>query len=164
MAGKISIAAFVFTTALLAGFFFSFTNPTMMAFAKVTPETYVIAMQEINRAVRNGVFLALFAGSPLLGIAASIITRNNWVILGALFAISSIFLTQMENVPMNRLMETWAIDNLPPASEIETLRSDWQWFNTIRTCTSAIGAGLGLIALISCTGEKINNKWSQPAL
>ena len=134
------VGAFTIFLGLAAGFFFAFTNPTMMGFAHTSPETYVEAMREINRAVRNVWFLLVFAGTLVLGALAVWRSRLHWPVVAAFVAyLAAVVLTQMVNVPMNDAMEVWTAETTPPAPEIEAFRMRWMAFNTYRMWLSSAG-------------------------
>lgn len=154
-----TVALYAIFAGTLGGFFFAFTNPTMMGFANTDPHTYVDAMNQINFAVRNPTFFALFFATPLLGVIAAIITRfNPWLIAAALGSIAAFYLTSSQNVPMNHLMETWVAGSYPPAAEIEQFRLDWMFYNTVRTVLTIASTA---IAIAYLTFSPLNR--SQPA-
>jgi len=144
------VALYTLFAGTLGGFFFAFTNPTMMGFANTDPHTYVDAMNQINFAVRNPIFFTLFFLTPALGILAALVTRlNPWLIAAALGSGVSFYLTASQHVPMNHLMEAWVPGSYPPAAEIIQFREDWTFYNTLRTCLSIAATASALIYLSS---------------
>ncbi|MEL7215815.1 MAG: anthrone oxygenase family protein [Pseudomonadota bacterium] len=129
---------------LMGGFFFAWTNPAMMGFARTSPATYVAAMQSINAAVQNPVFFVLFFGTVPLGLLVAAASGfAPAVVFAALCYGFAVAITIFGNVPMNSEMAEWTLDALPPAREIEAFRLRWMHLNTAR----CVACCAGLMAL-----------------
>src|SRR3712207_3284782 len=57
---------------LMAGLFFAFSNSVMKALASLPPEKGIAAMQAVNVAVLNPLFLSVFSGTALTGLGAAV--------------------------------------------------------------------------------------------
>lgn len=149
-AGAILAALAMLFYAVMAGFFFAWTNPAMMGFAKTSPAAYVESMQNINAEVQNWRFGLLFFGALPLGLLAAI-ANPGWtrlLLIAALLAYAAGFVgTVARNVPMNEAMATWRLESLPPAGEIAEHIVRWRFWNDARTLASLIAAGLAGLAL-----------------
>lgn len=132
-------ALFIVMMGLLAGFFFAWSNPAMMGFARTTPATYVEAMQQINLRVRNPWFGALFFG--VLPVAALALWRSRAPLMAvaAACALAGFAITVLGNVPMNDAMAGWSLDALPPADQIAAFRARWDALNLTRMAIVTAG-------------------------
>lgn len=149
---KLVAAASALWFALMAGFFFAFSSTVMPGLSMAAAEPGIIAMQEINSAVRNPLFAAGFWLALLLAITGaglSIIRRQpGWpfVLLGCVVYLCGVFaITAAGNVPLNRelaplsagLAENWSFWN--------RYQSDWAWFNHIRMISAFLSAAMVMI-------------------
>lgn len=143
-----SLMLFLLWSGTLAGFFFAFTNPTMIGFADASQSTYVDAMQHINRAVQNPYFASLFFGMiPIALITMAVSRLDPIVCLAAILVIGGFVITVTGNVPMNAEMDSWSPTDLPPAADIDAFRQRWQQLNTLRCGVYGVATALGLFAL-----------------
>jgi uncharacterized membrane protein len=70
------LALATITTALMAGLFYAFSVSINLAFGHLPDTQYLLAMQEINKAIVNPVFLFSFLGSPLFLVLERLVLRN----------------------------------------------------------------------------------------
>jgi len=137
-------------TGLQAGTYYTWASGVMPGLARTDDRTFVHAMQEMNVAIVNPVFLLSFLGAPALACAAvavSSLSARPWVIAGAALALGTIAITAFGNIPLNN-----ALDAAGPVSQITdlaTVRADfeglWVKLNVARTLT-ATGALACLVA------------------
>ena len=71
------LGAAALTMGLLAGLFYAYSVSVMPGLAQADDRTLVDAMQHINEAIENPVFLLTFFGAPLLAVAALILERRS---------------------------------------------------------------------------------------
>ena len=70
-------------------------------------------------------------------------------LLAALLALTALLVTRFGNVPINQLMKTWKVSDLP--ANWKVLLQSWDRYNTIRTC-AALGC---FISLVMATQMKV---------
>ena len=63
---------------LMAGLFFVFSNSVMKALAALPPDKGIAAMQAINVAIVNPLFLAVFLGTAAACLPATIFALARW--------------------------------------------------------------------------------------
>jgi uncharacterized membrane protein len=137
---------------LMAGMFYVFSFCIMPALARVSPESGMRVMQEINITVVVPIFLVVFLGMAGLSLAAIVLGGVNlgrpdgWpLLLGGLFYLFGTFgVTMVRNVPRN---EALAKAN-PQSTEGQALwsryLSEWTFWNHVRS----IAAFLALAAFV----------------
>ena len=143
----------VFTTGLLAGFFYSYAASVMPGLHGAADETVVDAMQNINRATENPVFFATFMGAPALAVWAYVRKRGRGApriapsILGGTILMGiCLFLTAVVNIPLNDELER--AGNVATIADVGAVRDDfwtpWVVWNIVRTV--AIVGAFGCLA------------------
>lgn len=161
LAANISLmAALVFSGAIF-GFFYAWVCSTMWGLDQSDPRVAIIAMQDMNTSVRNGVFAPAFFGTPVvlaisavLALFAGCRRTSVWVGLGAvLYGVGGMLLTMLVNVPMNQALGALDITldtDVARAREIWVAYStDWKVWNAVRTVFSGLAllsVGVGLLA------------------
>ncbi|MGQ0547230.1 MAG: anthrone oxygenase family protein [Betaproteobacteria bacterium] len=128
---------------LMAGLFFAFSVSVMRALGSRPPAEGMAAMQAINRAIQNPVFLFVFFGTAL-ACAAAMAAGSVWLFAGgALYLIGGFLVTIAFNVPRNNALAR------APATDPESARlwagylAAWTAWNHVRTVAS-----LGALALL----------------
>jgi uncharacterized membrane protein len=139
--GPILLAA-ALVAGLQAGTYFTWATGVMPGLARVDDRTFVSAMQEMNVAIVNPVFLATFLGAPLLAGAAAVVVgpeARRWAILAAALAVGTLVITVAGNVPLNdALMAAGPVDRIPDLAVVRAdFESLWVRLNVARTLTSA---------------------------
>jgi uncharacterized membrane protein len=139
--GPVLLAAAVLA-GLQAGTYYTWASGVMPGLARADDRTFVDAMQQINIAIVNPVFLLSFLGAPLLAGAAVAVSGPSarpWAIAGAALAVGTVLITAVGNIPLNN-----ALDAAGPVSQITDLaavRADfeglWVKLNVARALTSA---------------------------
>jgi len=157
----IDIALFVLTlvsalgSGLIAGVFFAFSAFVMRALARLPASQGIAAMQAINIAVINPVFMSVFLGTAVAcaGLAAiSMFTWHRpgavWLILGGLLYLVGTFgVTIMFNVPRNNEMAAIDPAKLEAAGKWATYVSSWTAWNHVRTVAAFAAAALLSVGL-----------------
>lgn len=141
---------------MMAGLFFMASVAIMPGLRLLPAPTAVAAMQAINSAILNRVFLTVFGGTAvlcvLLGIAVPFAGQPGglWLVAGCLlYVLGGVVVTIVVNVPMNNALA--AVDPHSPegASTWADYAVRWTAWNHARTvaCTAATAAlGVGLLA------------------
>ena len=131
---------------LQAGTYYTWASGVMPGLARVDDRTFVHAMQEMNVAIVNPVFILTFLGAPALAAVAIASTDGpgrKWAIAGAAFAVATVVITAAGNIPLNN-----AIDAAGPVHKIadlgavrEAFESSWVRLNVARAVTSTASLG-----------------------
>ena len=140
-------------TGLIAGVFFIFSVAIMRALERVPGG--MAAMQSMNVAVPNPMFLGVFLGTGLVCLALAIISVVRWeqpgamLILAAalLYLIGSIGVTIIFNVPMNNALVAADPSSSAGQELWKNYLTNWTFWNHIRTITS-LGAFASFIAAL----------------
>ena len=144
-------------TGLIAGVFFAFSSFVMRALARLAHPRGMAAMQSINVAVLNPVFLGVFLGTAVLcagALIAGLFRRDApgavFVLAGAVLYLAGTFLvTIAANVPWNDALAAVAPDD-PRAAETWTLYSRrWTAWNHVRTLAALAASASFIVALRS---------------
>ena len=141
-------------SALVGGIFFAFSTFVMKAFARLSPEQGIAAMQEINVTVLNPWFFIAFFGTGLGSLYLVIFAVSNWsgvnevnlAVGGMLYLVGAILVTIVFNVPLNTALAE--ADATRPEGLLlwrHYLRR-WTFWNHVRTGATAIAATLLLLA------------------
>lgn len=133
------------TLGIMAGFFFAFSNPVMMAFQQLEAEIFIQAFNGINISVRNGVFFAAFFAPLAALLGAALVDRNSrllWISALVIYAIV-VIQTRMVNVPINEFFKTVSTE-IP--NDWQDLRERWALSNLVRTVLTTIAFFLALLA------------------
>ena len=133
-------------TALMAGFFWSFSVVVMDGLRLLPPLEAMRAMQAINAAVRNALFALGFFGTPilcLLVLLALVLPAGRSVgglvaALGAVLYLALAFVvTFAKNVPLNE-----ALAAATGAEQWNAFLDPWVFWNHVRTVGSLAAACL----------------------
>ncbi len=142
--------------ALMAGFFFAFSVVVMPGLDVTAPDSAVLAMQGINRAVRNGVFFSSFFLGMVFAISLAVWlfvigTRRSAIkmLLAAIvYGVGVIVLTATINVPMNEALAQ--VTDLASASEVWSDYSPtWTTWNSVRGVFCIVAFALAISAVPS---------------
>jgi uncharacterized membrane protein len=149
--------ALTFVTALgcglMAGLFFAFSVSVMKAFARLPSAQGIAAMQSINVAIINPVFLATFFGTAAACVLVMIASLLRWhnrgavylVIGGALYLVGTFLVTLVFNVPKNNALASVA--PAEGASLWTDYLSKWTAWNHVRAAAALAGAASLTIGL-----------------
>jgi uncharacterized membrane protein len=140
---------------LIAGVFFAFSAFIMKALSRLQPAQGIAAMQSINIAVINPLFLGVFLGAGVACVAVAISSLLAWhqpgsayLLAGSLLYIVGAFLvTMVFNVPRNNALAT--VD--PASAEGARLWAGyvtrWTAWNHVRTAAALAAATSLTLAL-----------------
>jgi uncharacterized membrane protein len=131
---------------LQAGTYYTWASGVMPGLARVDDRTFVHAMQQMNIAIVNPVFMLTFLGAPALAalaIAATDGSARKWVIAGAVLAVATVVITGAGNIPLNNALDAAGpIDKIADLGAVrEAFESDWVRLNIARVVTSTASLG-----------------------
>jgi len=151
------LTAAVVLGGLQAGTYYTWASGVMPGLGRVDDRTFVHAMQQMNLAIVNPVFIASFLGAPALAavaVAATGGSARTWVIVGAGLAVATVVITGALNVPLNN-----ALDAAGPVDSIRDLaavradfESAWRRWNVLRTLTSTASVACLAVAALRSGG------------
>ena len=156
LAVSISQILAIVAPGLMAGFFYAYSVSVMPGLDLLEAGHAIRAMQGINVAVRNAVFMATYAAPPVLALVAAALTwRHGGPRAALLFATSGVVYgfgvlapTGAVNIPMNQALA--ALVELPDQAQAATIWTEysgrWTAWNTLRTLLSLMAMVLALAA------------------
>jgi uncharacterized membrane protein len=140
---------------LMAGLFFAFSVAVMRALRRLPPADGMAAMQSINVAILNPVFLAGFFGTALLCLVVLVTSLSRWDEAGAalfaagaaLYLVGATLVTIVFNVPLNNALASAASADPGSARRWATYLTTWTAWNHLRTLASLAAAIVLTLAL-----------------
>jgi uncharacterized membrane protein len=140
---------------LIAGVFFAFSTFIMTALARRPPSEGMAAMQAINVAVINPLFLGVFLGTAVACLALMVSSILRWnepgaiycLFGGALYLFGTFFVTMAFNVPLNNALAALAPTAPEAAGRWAHYVARWTVWNHVRTAAALGAAALLTIAL-----------------
>lgn len=146
-------------TGLSAGIFFAWTFSVVPGLSRIPDETYLKAMQSINRYIQNPWFFIAFIGPVvLIPLTAYLCYREGrsaesaWIAAAAVIYLVGVFgVTAASNVPMNnKLANVELSEKTSPA--LQEVRAEyekpWNRSNSIRTFACIVAFALIIFAFI----------------
>ena len=129
---------------LIAGVFYAFSTFVMRALCRVPPAEGMAAMQSINVAVINPMFLGVFLGTALACAATGVAALVRWdkpgaglLLTGSLLYIAGTFgVTLVFNVPLNNALATITREDTDAAGRWADYASRWTTWNHVRTAAA----------------------------
>ena len=152
---ELTLVATTISTALMAGFFFSYSVSVSLGLGKLGNREFLNAMQNINREVQNPLFFLCFFGSLLLLCVSNFNYKSTTMfplLLCAflIYAIGVFLVTIFVNVPLNNKLDNFHIANAKEIS-VKQMRSSfenrWNFWNNIRTVSSTLSL---LFVILAC--------------
>lgn len=140
---------------LMAGLFFAFSVAVMRALGRLPAAHGMAAMQSINVAILNPVFLSVFLGTALLCLVVLATSVSRWHEAGAflfvagaaLYLVGAFVATVVVNVPMNNALASTAATDPQAAGRWAAYLTNWTAWNHVRTVTSLAAAIMLTLAL-----------------
>ena len=125
---------------LIAGVFFAFSSFVMSALGRLPPPQGIAAMQSVNIAVINPVFMGVLFGTAVLmlylgywGARHGEDRRTMMLMAGAIcYLIGSIAVTMVFNVPLNNALAAVDPTSSGGAALWTKYHSSWTWWNHLR--------------------------------
>jgi uncharacterized membrane protein len=132
---------------LMAGLFFAFSVSVMRALASRPAAEGIAAMQAINRAILNPVFLVVFIGTALASVA-TLFSGNAWLLAGGVLYLAGAFgVTALFNVPRNNALARASAGDPASARLWADYLATWTAWNHVRTAASLAALALLIIGL-----------------
>jgi uncharacterized membrane protein len=140
---------------LMAGLFFAFSAAVMAALARVPPAHGIAAMQAINAAILNPLFLTVFFGTAVLSALAVLSSLWAWgepgvlwrLLGGALYLAGGLLVTMACNVPLNQALAALPPDGVGSAERWTEYLAKWTAWNHVRTVACLAAAALLTVGL-----------------
>lgn len=124
----------------------------MKAFGRLSPSEGIAAMNSINVAIINPMFLGVFMGTGALCAVLAISSIVRWELSGSVYLLAGAALyifgclvTMIFNVPLNNALAAGPTDTDLWAKYLV----DWTFWNHVRTAVSLASAALFTIALVT---------------
>jgi uncharacterized membrane protein len=132
----------------MAGVFFAFSAFVMKALARLPAAEGIAAMQSINVAVINPVFLGAFLGTAATCLLVMVASLWRWhspstvhvLVGGALYLVGTFFVTMACNVPKNNVLASVAPADPDSASLWASYIITWTAWNHARTVAALAAA------------------------
>jgi|SRR5687768_9682429 len=141
--------------ALMAGTFYAFSTFVMRALARVPGDAGIAAMQSINVAVINPMFLGVFLGTA--GVCALVVAGAvmRWgraggaylIAGGLLYVLGTFGVTILCNVPLNNVLARLQPTDPDAAARWAEYLSRWTAWNHVRTVAALAAVGSFALAL-----------------
>jgi uncharacterized membrane protein len=140
---------------LIAGAFFAFSTFVMRALARLPAAAGIAAMQSINVAVINPLFLGVFFGTAAACVAVMVAALMRWgqpgaaylLAGGALYFVGTLLVTVVCNVPLNNSLAAVAPDDPGAAGRWARYVSRWTAWNHLRTLAALAALAFFIMAL-----------------
>lgn len=133
---------------LMAGLFFAFSISVMKALARLPAAEGIAAMQAINSAILNPLFLAVFLGMALGSALVMVASLWRWhypgsvyLLIGvALYLVGGFLVTAVFNVPKNNALAAVAPTDPESAKLWGDYLATWTGWNHVRAVASLLAA------------------------
>lgn len=140
---------------IFAGVFFAFSSSIMTALGRLPPNQGISAMQAVNIAVINPVFLGVFLGTGVLCAILAVWSLMNWqdpralrLLIGSLlYIIGSLVVTFAVNVPLNNALAAAGPASSESANLWTRYLTNWTLWNHLR-CAASLAALIAFIAAL----------------
>ena len=134
---------------LIAGLYFAFSTFIPQAFDRLGPGRAAEAMNAINVRIQRSLFMPLFLGTTLTGLALAVIGLVHlrdpggaaMLAGGAVHVLGMFVVTMVFNVPLNNALEARGGETWP------LYFRRWTLWNHVRTLASTIASALFIVAI-----------------
>ena len=134
----------------MAGVFFAFSVSVMGGLAKLAPAEGIAAMQAINVAIVNPIFLIVFLGTTigcLVMIISGLRDRSApgamYAVMGGLaYVVGSMLVTAMFNIPRNNLLASVNASDPQGLSVWAEYLTTWTLWNHVRGVAALLATAL----------------------
>ena len=142
---------------LIAGLFFAFSVAVMQALARLPAAAGLLAMQSINSAMLNPLFLSVFLGTAAGCVLVMITALARWhapgsvyfFLGGTLYLVGSLGVTLVCNVPKNNALASVASADPDSAGLWAGYLRSWTTWNHVRTVASLAASASLILGLCS---------------
>lgn len=141
---------------LIAGVFFAFSTFVMTALGRLPPAQGIAAMQSINVAVINPVFLGTLFGTGVVCVVLAVIALLGWQAPGAawllagsvLYVVGDVVVTMAFNVPLNNALAAADPASADGATLWARYLKGWTAWNHVRTVAGLAATAAFILALV----------------
>ena len=153
----------VLCVGLMAGIFWGFALSVMPGLARVGDVTFVATMQQMNAAIENVVFGAIFLGGvvfPAVAVATEAIARRRagalLAGLGLVLYVATVGITMAVNIPLNETLATaHEAHGQSAAAARAAFEQPWVAAHLVRTLTCT--AAMACLILVPHVGRRAPN-------
>jgi uncharacterized membrane protein len=140
---------------LLAGLYFAFSAFIMTALGRIGQTAGIAAMNAINVAIVQSLFLPIFLGTTITSAALAIVALLRWegpaamwmLSGGVVYVFGMFVVTMLFNVPLNNALAATDPASPDAASLWARYLTDWTWWNHVRTVSSTAACALFIAAI-----------------
>jgi uncharacterized membrane protein len=140
---------------LLAGLYFAFSTFIMTALGRIGQAAGIAAMNAINIAIVQSLFMPIFLATTAASAALAVIALLRWsepgamamVAGGALYVLGMFVVTVIFNVPLNDALAASDPASHEAASLWARYLTDWTLWNHVRTLSSTGACALFIAAI-----------------
>jgi uncharacterized membrane protein len=141
---------------LIAGVFFAFSTFVMTALGRLSPAQGIAAMQSINVAVINPVFLGTLFGTGVVCVVLAAVALMGWQDPGAawllagslLYVVGDVVVTMAFNVPLNNALAAADPASADGAALWARYLKGWTAWNHVRTAAGLVATAAFFVALV----------------
>ncbi len=139
---------------LMAGVYFAFSTFITTSLARIPQAEGVSAMQSINTTILRSLFMPLFFGTTLAGIAMAVLALLNWgqsgsaaMFGGGVIYVFGMFLcTVVFNVPQNSALAAVDVASAEATHVWSRYLKVWTFWNHVRTTACVIASVMFIAA------------------
>jgi uncharacterized membrane protein len=151
---RLFLLAALFATALISGFFYTYSISVMPGLEASNPAAAIQAMQGINAVIRTPIFACAFFGSFVFTVLAAALSRRGSVLLPVIgaaivYGAGGLVLTFIVNVPMNEALATVTATSPEAPAIWRDYANPWTAWNHVRAIASAAAFGLVALAVVN---------------
>ncbi|PTL83316.1 DUF1772 domain-containing protein [Vitiosangium sp. GDMCC 1.1324] len=140
---------------LMAGVFFAFSSFVMKGLARLPPAQGIAAMQAINVAALERVFMAAFFGSTVACVVLAVSALVSWhkpnslyrLIGSGVYLLGVFVVTAAFNVPRNEALAAVQPDSADGAIRWAQFVAEWTTWNHVRVVAALVAAALLTLSL-----------------
>jgi uncharacterized membrane protein len=140
---------------LVAGVYFAFSTFVLRGLRTIQPAAGMSAMQSINKAAPNPLFMIALLGTGVGCIVLAVVAGTRWgqpsapwALAGALLYVASLVLTMAYHVPRNDALDLVDPTGPDAAARWQAYLSEWVPWNHVRTALALAGAIAMTVSLI----------------
>jgi uncharacterized membrane protein len=149
----------IFSTGLMAGIFFTWSNAVAPGIGKLSDIGYLSALQSMNRVILNPVFRIIFIGAVITVALLPIFYFKTYpvnlfwlfIIAFIIYWIGAFGVTFLGNIPLNRILDQTNLETITledtKALRV-TIEAKWNNLNLIRSISSGITFLLLIISFL----------------
>ena len=142
---------------LIGGLYFAFSTFIIAALARIAEPAGIAAMQSINDVILHSLFMPIFFGTTIAGLALAVLALFDWatqgslamLIGGILYVVTMFVVTMVFNVPLNNALAASDSGSAGARATWARYQKDWTVWNHVRTIGSLAASVLFVYALIA---------------